>query len=147
MGSLKNETLDVAVNLLTIQALTKKEITVLGGNQTRPNIHIDDIVELYIFLINNPQITGIYNAGKNISILEIAKIIKEKINCIINIKESNDPRSYRVSSEKILKTGYLPKKNIEKSINEMIDFYKRGLLTDHDRCYNIKTMKKLELNV
>ena len=51
--------LDVAVNLLTIQALTKKQITVLGGNQTRPNIHIDDIIELYIFLINNPQFTGI----------------------------------------------------------------------------------------
>lgn len=140
--------LDVAVNLLTIQALTKNEITVLGGKQTRPNIHIDDIVNLYIFLINNPQITGIYNAGfENISILEIAKIIKGKINCIINIQESNDPRSYRVSSEKILKTGYLPKKNIEKSINEMIDFYKRGLLIDHDGYYNIKTMKKLALNV
>ena len=46
--------LDVAVNLLTMQALTKKEIIVLGGEQTRPNIHIDDIIELYIFFIKNP---------------------------------------------------------------------------------------------
>ena len=55
--------LDVAVNLLTMQALTKGEITVLGGDQTRPNIHIDDITNVYIHFLNNPQHTGIFNAG------------------------------------------------------------------------------------
>lgn len=140
--------LDVAVNLLTMQALTKNEITVFGGEQTRPNIHIDDIIDLYIFLIKNPQLTGIFNAGfENISILDIAKIIQKKLDCKINIKESNDPRSYRVSSDKILQTGYVPKKNIEKSINEIIEIYNKGLLLDLDEYYNIKTMKKLKLNV
>lgn len=140
--------LDVAVNLLTIQALTKKEIIVLGGEQTRPNIHIDDIIELYIFFIKNPSISGVFNAGfENTSILAIAETIKKKLDCRIIVKKSNDPRSYRVSSDKILETGYLPKKNIEKSINEMVEIYKKGLLSDLDEYYNIKTMKKLKLNV
>lgn len=55
--------LDVSVNMLTMQALAKGKITVFGGDQTRPNIHIDDITDLYLFLLDNPQHTGIYNAG------------------------------------------------------------------------------------
>ena len=61
--------LDVSVNLLTMQALSKGKMTVFGGNQTRPNIHIDDITDLYLYLIDHPEFTGIYNAGfENISI-------------------------------------------------------------------------------
>ena len=71
--------LDVSVNMLTMQALTKGEITVLGGNQTRPNIHIEDIANLYTFLVENPEIKGIFNAGfENLSILTIADLIKQK---------------------------------------------------------------------
>jgi nucleoside-diphosphate-sugar epimerase len=55
--------LDVSVNMLTMQALTNRRITVFGGDQTRPNIHIDDITDAYIFLLDNPQHTGVYNAG------------------------------------------------------------------------------------
>ncbi|NJR72276.1 MAG: NAD-dependent epimerase/dehydratase family protein, partial [Gammaproteobacteria bacterium] len=66
--------LDVSVNMLTMQALSREEITVLGGGQTRPNIHIDDITDLYLFMLDNPQHTGIYNAGfENLSIMEIAE--------------------------------------------------------------------------
>ena len=62
--------LDVSVNMLTMQALTNGRITVFGGDQTRPNIHIDDITDLYIFLLDHPEHTGIYNAGfENISII------------------------------------------------------------------------------
>ena len=62
------------VNLLTMAALTKGKITVFGGDQTRPNIHIDDITDVYIHFLENPNYTGIYNAGfENISILDIAK--------------------------------------------------------------------------
>ena len=62
--------LDVSVNMLTMQALSKGRITVFGGAQTRPNIHIDDITDLYLYFIDHPEITGIYNAGfENISIL------------------------------------------------------------------------------
>ena len=67
------------VNMLTMQALTKGEITVLGGQQTRPNIHVEDIADLYVFLIDNPNIQGIFNAGfENLSILTIAEIISKK---------------------------------------------------------------------
>ena len=66
--------LDVSVNLLTMAALTKQEITVFGGAQTRPNVHIDDITDAYLHFIDNPQHTGVYNVGfENISILEIAE--------------------------------------------------------------------------
>ena len=118
--------LDVAVNLLTIQALTKKEIIVLGGEQTRPNIHIDDIIELYIFFIKNPSISGVFNAGfENTSILAIAETIKKKLDCRIIIKKSNDPRSYRVSSDKILETGYLPKKILKNQSMKWLKYIKR----------------------
>ena len=66
--------LDVAVNLLTMQALTKGKITVLGGDQTRPNIHIDDITNVYIHFLKNPEVTGIYNAGLKIFQLLILQI-------------------------------------------------------------------------
>jgi len=69
-GLSKRMRLDVAVNLLTMQAISKGEITVLGGDQTRPNIHIDDITDLYVFLLGRPDIQGIYNAGfENISVI------------------------------------------------------------------------------
>jgi nucleoside-diphosphate-sugar epimerase len=102
--------LDVAVNLLTMQALAKGEITVLGGDQVRPNIHMDDITDLYLYLLGKPQITGIYNAGfENLSIAEIAGKVARITGATVRVERSNDPRSYRVSSDKILTTGFRPR--------------------------------------
>ncbi len=99
--------LDVSVNLLTMQALTKGKITVFGGNQVRPNIHIDDITNVYLHFIDHPKVTGIYNAGfENISILDIAKRVAKHLPTEIIVTESNDPRSYRVNSDKLLATGF-----------------------------------------
>jgi len=138
--------LDVAVNMLTMQALKNGKITVFGGDQARPNIHIDDITDLYIFLLENPQITGIYNAGfENITVGEIAEIIKEKINADVVTTASNDPRSYRVNSDKLLATGFIPKKNVRIAIEEMIVAYNQGLLVDQDKWYNLKWMQKTVL--
>ena len=136
---------DVAVNLLTIQAIKNKKITVLGGEQTRPNIHIDDIANVYLFFINNSQHTGVYNAGfENISILDIAKFIQKKLPEVgIEIKESNDPRSYRVDSSKLLDLGFKPSKNIDIAINEIIDKYNNDSLADEPINHNIKWMEKL----
>jgi len=142
-GLSPRQRLDVAVNMLTMQALENGKITVFGGDQARPNIHIDDITDLYIFLLANPHVTGIYNAGfENITISEIADIIKEKIPTDVVITPSNDPRSYRVNSDKLLATGFKPKKNVRIAIEEMIDAYNRGELNDEDRCYNLKWMQK-----
>jgi len=138
--------LDVAVNMLTMQALKNGKVTVFGGDQARPNIHIDDITDLYIFLLENPQVLGIYNAGfENITIGEIAEIIKEKINVEVVTTPSNDPRSYRVNSDKLLATGFRPKKNVRIAIEEMIVAYNEGTLVDQDKWYNLKWMEKTVL--
>jgi nucleoside-diphosphate-sugar epimerase len=135
--------LDVAVNLLTMQALAKGEITVLGGDQTRPNIHIDDITDLYLFLLDRPDVTGVFNAGfENLSILEIANLVTGVSGARIVVKPSNDPRSYRVNSDKILATGFSPKKSVKMAIDEIGAAFKAGLLKDEDRFYNLKWMQK-----
>jgi len=134
--------LDVAVNLLTMQAISKGEITVLGGDQTRPNIHIDDITDLYVFLLSRPDIQGIYNAGfENISIRDIAELAAKHTGAKIVIKPSNDPRSYRVSSAKLLAKGFKPKKTVEHAVSEIVEAFKAGKLKDEDRYYNLKWMQ------
>jgi nucleoside-diphosphate-sugar epimerase len=134
--------LDVSVNMLTMQALMNKKITVFGGEQQRPNIHIDDITDLYIFLLENPQVTGIYNAGfENLSIMEIARFVADRIGAEIVVTPSNDPRSYRINSDKLLATGFAPKKNVETAVTEIIEAYQAGRLDNSDRCYNLKWMQ------
>ncbi len=137
--------LDVAVNLLTFQALSRNQITVLGGSQVRPNIHIEDITDLYLHLLSNIHSipSGFYNAGfENISILEIAEMIKTKTNCEINIEKSNDPRSYRQDSSKILETGFVPKRKVADAIDEIIDAYKNKILQDTAQSHTVDWMKK-----
>ncbi len=139
--------LDVAVNLLTMQALIKGKITVLGGKQIRPNIHIDDITNLYCFLLDKPQHTGIYNAGfENISILDIAKLVEKYVKCDIEILPSNDLRSYRVNSDKLLATGFKPIKTVVDAIEEIKLAYDDKLLKDETRSYNLKWMEQEVFN-
>lgn len=134
--------LDVSVNMLTMQALTRGEITVLGGDQTRPNIHIDDITDLYLFMLEHPEITGIYNAGfENMSIRKIAEMAAEKSNAKITVLPSNDLRSYRVNSDKLLATGFRPKKTVSEAINEICASYKADKLKDDARFHNLKWMQ------
>lgn len=135
--------LDVSVNLLTMAALTKGKITVLGGAQVRPNIHIDDITDLYIFLLDNPQHTGVYNAGfENISIMDIARMVAEHVDAEIEVLPSNDPRSYRVNSDKLLATGFRPKKTVEDAIKELVGLYRQGVLVEADQFHNLKWMMR-----
>jgi nucleoside-diphosphate-sugar epimerase len=135
--------LDVSVNMLTMQALTKGAITVLGGDQTRPNIHIDDITDLYVFLLDRPDVVGIYNAGfENLSIRTIAETISEFVPAQINVKPSNDPRSYRVNSDKLLAAGFKPRKTVKDAIMEIADAYRSGKLKDEDRFYCLKWMQE-----
>lgn len=135
--------LDVSVNMLTMQALMNHKITVFGGNQVRPNIHIDDITDVYLHLIDHPELTGIFNAGfENISILDIAKTVAKYIDSEIIISESNDPRSYRVNSDKLLATGFRPKKTVEIAIEEIVDLFKEGILKQEEYFYNLPWMQK-----
>jgi nucleoside-diphosphate-sugar epimerase len=137
--------LDLSVNMLTMQALTNGRITVFGGDQTRPNIHIQDITDVFIHFLNlGDKATGIYNAGfENISIRDIAKMAAEFIPAQIIVSESNDPRSYRLSADKLLGTGFKPKLKVVDAIGEIIEAFNAGRLRDEDNCYNIRTMKQL----
>ncbi len=139
--------LDVSVNMLTYQALKKGEITVLGGDQTRPNIHIQDMVNVYRHFLKNKHIpSGCFNAGfENLSIIDLAKTIQKQINTKISIKESNDPRSYRQDSSKLIATGFVPKYKIKDAISELVDHFKSGNLEDKESCYTVNWMKKLGL--
>jgi nucleoside-diphosphate-sugar epimerase len=135
--------LDVAVNMLTMQALTNGRITVFGGDQVRPNIHIDDITDLYIYLLDCPEIMGVFNAGfENISILEIAQRVARSIPAEIVVTPSNDPRSYRQNSDKLLATGFKPRKTVDDAICEIVAAYQRGTLRDQDRWHNLRWMQK-----
>ena len=139
--------LDVSVNMLTMQALTRGEITVLGGDQTRPNIHIDDITDLYLFLLERPDVTGVYNAGfENLSIRRIAEMACEKAEAKITVLPSNDPRSYRVNSDKLLATGFRPNKTVEHAIDEICTAYRNGQLKDQERFHTLKWMQKTVFN-
>lgn len=137
--------LDLSVNMLTMQALQNKKITVFGGNQTRPNIHILDLVRVYHHALENPEkLVGIFNAGfENISIMDIAERASNHAEAEIIISESNDPRSYRLSSKKLLDTGFEPKYSVEHGILEVIDAYKNKGLRIEDHNFNIKTMLQL----
>lgn len=135
---------DVSVNMLTMQALTKKEITVFGGQQTRPNIHIDDITDVYLFMLKRPDLLGVFNAGfENISIGDIANLISTFIpDTKIAYTKSNDPRSYRMNSDKLLKAGFVPKKTVKDSIIEIIVAFNNGDLSESDINFNLKWMQK-----
>jgi nucleoside-diphosphate-sugar epimerase len=135
--------LDVSVNMLTMQALTNGRITVFGGDQLRPNVHIDDITDLYLFLYDNPDLTGIYNAGfENLSILDIAGMVTDVVPAEVVVTESSDPRSYRVNSDRLLATGFRPKKTVADAIREIAGLYNQGALIDEERFYNLKWMQQ-----
>ncbi len=138
--------LDLSVSMLTMQALTKGRITVFGGQQTRPNIHMNDMIGVYLhFLELGTKASGIYNAGfENISILEMANKVTEHEPADIEITESNDPRSYRQNSDKLFGTGFTQKYSFEDGIKDVIEAYNLGKLKDEDRYYNIRAMKELE---
>jgi nucleoside-diphosphate-sugar epimerase len=138
--------LDVSVNMLTMQALKNGRITVFGGDQTRPNIHIDDITGVYLHFLDRPDVTGIYNAGfENITILDIAKLVTQYVPAEVVVTASNDPRSYRVNSDRLLASGYKPKKTVEDAIRELVGKYRAGELVDEERFYNLKWMERTVL--
>lgn len=137
--------LDLSVNMLTWQALTNGKITVFGGDQTRPNIHLRDMIAVYHHILDRGSaMAGIYNAGfENLSIMDIARRVTERVPAEISVSPSNDPRSYRLSSRKLLATGFAPGFSVEDGITEVIEAHRGGLLPPEDECHNLRVMKKL----
>jgi len=145
--------LDVAVNALTYSALSKGVITVFGGAQIRPNVHIKDICQAYIWCLENELISEgqVYNVGfENLSLMDLAHTVYARVHSLtgrkvsLKVEESNDPRSYRVSSEKILAAGFKPRYGVVDGINDMVKAYKDGDFEklDIDQCYNTRWMQR-----
>jgi len=136
---------DVLINMFVWQAHNEGRIKVLGGDQIRPNIHIDDMCEVYLHFLKNKSLnSGSYNAGfENISVIEAAQLVSEIIPASIEVSPTNDPRSYHQDSTKLLNTGFLPKKNVRGAILELKERIDNGTLFYDDRWYTVKTMKSL----
>jgi nucleoside-diphosphate-sugar epimerase len=133
--------LDLTVNLLTMQALGNGAMTVFGGAQIRPNIHIDDLVDLYLFAFER-RLAGVYNAGfENLSVLEIAERIAGVVPATIAVLPSNDPRSYRLCSDRLLATGFTPRRNVAVAVEELAAAYRDGRLRDDPAWHNVHWMK------
>jgi nucleoside-diphosphate-sugar epimerase len=134
--------LDVVVNLLTMQALETGRITVLGGEQTRPNIHIDDLVDVYLFALER-RLAGVYNAGfENLTVSDIAALVCRYVPAEVKVLPSNDLRSYAICSDRLVSSGFHPKKDVAAAIREMVAAYREGRIKDEAACYNVKWMKQ-----
>jgi len=137
--------LDLTVNLLTMQALTRGRMTVLGGAQVRPNIHIDDLVRVYLFAMER-RLGGVFNAGfENLSVRAIADLIAARVPAEIDVRPSSDPRSYRVCSDRLIGAGFTPVKNVAIAVDEMADAFRAGALRDEPTAHNVSWMKQHNL--
>jgi nucleoside-diphosphate-sugar epimerase len=147
--------LDLTVNILTNHAINKGGITVFGGEQMRPNIHIEDMTDLYVYLLDLPDEKihkKIYNAGyENYKVKDIAEMVRKIIGKQIPIKvtPTNDNRSYHISSKKIKEElGFVPKHTIEEAILDLKNAFEEGKIPnpmENIKYYNIKTMQAINL--
>lgn len=120
------------------------ELVVLGGQQFRPNIHIEAMVAVYLVLINKPDLTGIFNAVfENLTVLQIAELISEKTGARINIEKLNDPRSYNLDSSKLLSAGFKPLKSVRHAVDEVTKKVSSADFEVTARNYNIRTMTEI----
>jgi nucleoside-diphosphate-sugar epimerase len=153
--------LDLTVNILTNHAISAGKIKVFGGSQKRPNIHIDDMADLYVMLAELPDnvIAGkIYNAGyENHTVLEIANMVKNVVqnrvpgheHLAVEMVPSDDLRSYHISSGKIRRElGFIPKRTVENAVEDLVNAFQAGKIPNSMtdiRYFNIKTMQAASL--
>jgi len=134
---------DLVINLFIAQALLEKKITVFGGSQYRPFLHVSDAADSLIFALEN-NLTGTYNViSENMTILEAAQRIKKIIDCEIIISDDEeDLRNYKVSANKINQMGFQSKKNIEFAIDEIKMKIKNGEIKNYkeNKYSNYKTL-------
>jgi nucleoside-diphosphate-sugar epimerase len=152
--------LDLSVNILTNLAVNQGKITVFGGSQLRPNLHINDMADAYVLMIEAPadKIAGqTFNIGfQNLSIGRIAEIVRDVVQqefpdrppITIETTPSNDPRSYHINSDKIKRVlGYTVKRTVEDAVRDLCRAFKEGKLPDSltsDRYFNVRTMKAIK---
>ena len=143
--------LDVIVNILTAHAFHNRRIKVFGGSQRRPNIHIQDMADLYARVLAAPAeaIDGkVFNAGyENHRVSEIAEMVRRVVGEDVEVETAptDDERSYHISSQRIERElGFRPAHTIEEAVTDLLDAFERGLVPDameDPRYYNIRTMQ------
>lgn len=159
-GYSPRQRLDLSVNILTNHAVNKGRITVFGGEQKRPNIHIDDMTDLYVKTLGygDKEIDGkIFNAGwDNMKMKDIARSVKEVVSREMDMPDisitttaTDDNRSYHVSSEKIKKElGFEAARSVEQAVIDLCAAFRAGKIPnsmEDKRYFNIKTMQSLDL--
>lgn len=147
--------LDLTVNILTNHAINNRKINVFGGGQTRPNINIEDMTDLYVRALDYDDALidgGIFNAGyENHTVQDLAGMVRDVVGDDVGIATtpSDDHRSYRVCSRKIQEQlGFTPRYSIEDAIDGLVDAFRRDEIPNplsDDRYYNVKRMQTLEL--
>jgi nucleoside-diphosphate-sugar epimerase len=155
-GYSTRQRLDVVVNILTNLAYHKREISVFGGSQLRPNIHISDRVEAYLTLLLAPKekIAGeIFNAGfENQTVLDLAETVQKVVGEDVKLvaTPTNDNRSYHISSKKIFdKLGFVATHTIAEAAEDLKNAFEKGLLPnslDDEKYFNIKRMQNIKLS-
>jgi nucleoside-diphosphate-sugar epimerase len=147
--------LDLTVNILTNHAVNRGQITVFGGGQKRPNIHIEDMADAYVRSLEwrDEQIDGkIYNVGyENHTVLQIAEIVRDVVGPEVAIATAptDDLRSYHVSSERIARElGFVARRTIADAVRVLVAAFRAGRIPNSmsdPRYYNIKTMQARQL--
>jgi nucleoside-diphosphate-sugar epimerase len=155
-GFSPRQRLDVVVNILTNLAYHKREISVFGGEQLRPNIHIADMVEAYMVILKaqKDKVAGkIFNAGyENQPVRELAQTVKNVVGEDVKLitTPTEDNRSYHISSKKIKdELGFEAKHTIRDAAQDLCTAFKKGLLPnslDYEMYFNIKRMQSLRLS-
>ncbi len=155
-GYSPRQRLDLSVNILTNHAYHNRRITVFGGSQLRPNLHIEDMTDLYVECLQLPsaRIDGkIFNAGyQNLALSRIAEVVRDIVGTDVSIvtTPTDDLRSYHISSDKIWRElGWKPKRTVEDAVKDLVEAFKENkipnAMTDK-KYFNIKTMQNVQLS-
>jgi nucleoside-diphosphate-sugar epimerase len=158
-GYAPRQRLDLSVNILTNHAVNKNRITVFGGSQLRPNLHVQDYVdavELFLTAPDEKVQDEVFNVGyQNLSIMEIAHLARkvvleeypEREDVEIVTSPTDDIRSYHINSDKIRRVlGYQPRHTIEDAVRELCQAFRSGKLPnsfDDDAYFNVRRLKRL----
>jgi nucleoside-diphosphate-sugar epimerase len=160
-GYSPRQRLDLSVNILTNLAINTNKITVFGGDQRRPNIHIQDYIDVVKLLITAPSDrvqSQIFNVGnENLTISSIAEIVKkvvhlnfpEKEEIQVTYSKSDDNRSYHINSDKIYEVlGFRAEKTVQYAVQELCDAFKNDLLPNSltdSKYFNVRTLRELAI--
>ncbi|MGA3064318.1 MAG: SDR family oxidoreductase [Methylocystis sp.] len=159
-GYAPRQRLDLSVNILTNHAVNKNKITVFGGSQLRPNLHIQDYIDAVEMFLEAPaaKIQGeIFNVGyQNLSLTEIAKLVRkvvidefpDRADLEIVTTPSDDLRSYHINSDKVNRVlGFQPRHTIEDAVRELCAAFRDNLLPnsfEDDAYFNVKRLQRLK---